>query len=125
MPGLGLRQADLREPHHILILVDGGVAALPVRQRGDLPGTYAPDHDGMGVPLDDILDHAVDRRQCPDKQRRAGDTRDPLRAGKTLDVLQTALPGEPLGDFKLIGRENVTPKKPCRVSALAMTRFPD
>ena len=105
------RQADFREPCRIFVLVDRDIAALPVGQRRGMSRgldiQHAPDHDGMGVPLDDILDLAIDRRQRADQQRHAGDARVPLRAGKTVRTFQAALAGEAFGDFKLVGGEDV------------------
>ena len=61
----------------------------------------------MGMPLDDILDLAIDRRQRAVQQRHAGRARDPFGAGKTLGALQPALAGKPLGDIDLVGGQDV------------------
>ena len=59
------RQADFRQSGHILVLIDRNIPALPVGQRRralrGLDVQHAPDHEGMGVPLDDVLGLAVDR----------------------------------------------------------------
>jgi hypothetical protein len=105
------RQADFGELRRIFVLIDCDITALPVGQRRSMSGGLdierPPDHDGMGVPLDDVLDLAIDRRQCAHQQRHAGDALVPLRAGEAIRTLEAALAGEAFGDLKLVRGQDV------------------
>ena len=68
---------------------------------------HAPDHNGMGVPLDDFLDLAIDRRQRADQKRNAGDSRRPLRTREPIRAFQAAFAGKPFGDIELAGGEDI------------------
>jgi hypothetical protein len=75
-------------------------------------------HGGSPIPAGqhrDVTQGSVERHSRTTSRRPARAvpprTARALRVGKTLDALQTALPGELLGDFKLIGRENIDSEK--------------
>jgi hypothetical protein len=86
--------AYLGKPYGVLVLVDGKVLSLPIGQRS---GTrrrhdikHAANDDGVGIPLDDVVNRTVDRRQRALKQRYAGRALRPDSTGKTVDALQSA-----------------------------------
>src|SRR5690349_14498861 len=99
-PRRGRRKADIREPTRILVMVDGEILALPIGERSGsrrhLDIQHPADDDGVRMPLDDILDLAVDSGQRIDQQRYAGCPAEPLRTGKAAGALGAILAGEAL-----------------------------
>lgn len=65
------------------------------------------DHDGMPVPLDDVLDRAIDRSQRTRQHQCAAFQRAPIRIFIARRALDTALAGEAIRHRLLAGRKNI------------------
>src|SRR5262249_49132216 len=105
------RETHIREPHHVCFAIDCDAVALPIGQRvtmrRKLDVEHAGDHDRMGMPLDDLLRLAFDRRERADQQPCTGGARRPSRTGKPLGPLQPALAGKSLRNLLLFTIEDV------------------
>ena len=106
--------ADFREPDGIPVAVDRDILALPIGQRRhtrrELQVPHVTDHDGMGMPFDDVFHLAINCGQPADEQRHAGSCRRPFGACKTLGALEAALACKLLGNLDLIGGQDIDPK---------------
>ena len=84
--------------------------AAPVEQCGTLSGNPhrfdGADNDRVGMPLDDLFDAAIHRRERVGKDRRAGDQRNPVALSKTLGAGEAAA-GEAPGKLLVAFGENI------------------
>src|SRR5689334_7996669 len=91
-------------------LVKTAIAALGMEERssfGDTDAAHGADDDGMAVSVDELLDLAVDGGERALQRQRAGEQAAPARILVARDALDTASPGEAVGDGVLVVGEDV------------------
>lgn len=90
------------------------VLAVPIEQRlrfaphGD--GPDAPDENGMGVPVDRLVQFAIQYGQRIGKGRGAGHQLRPLGALIAIDAFNAAPPSEAVGNVMLVTRQHIDRK---------------